>query len=276
MSGGQPWCLPLCRKNVGQAWRASWSRHTFCHTSEFSGAPRIPVPLFHEYWPMWSLLSRVTRRVTIDAQNRRFSLGQPSHCSWPFCIWQCGGRWRAALPCLEAAAAGVWCTMTGLKSSMFHMRTKAAVLQRCSAGAKRKKEVRRSAVMLVWHSGGQTAIHHHALAQHSSMLGLQRLRRTLSVPSSPAHSSYAMKVRCMRGANRVQTSASVQDLGDNACTHGPSTVADGEAKALAHGNRQAELHRGLEVVTRHDHLRVLLQLDAACRPHSRWRGCASQ
>lgn len=161
-------------------------RHTFCHTSEFSGAPRIQVPLFHEYLPMCALLSRVTRRMTIDAQTWRFRLGRPSHlnaCRWPFCIWQSGGRW-VALPSLGAAAAGVWRTNTGLKSSMFHVRIKAAVLQRRSAGAKRKKEVRRSAVMLVWHSGGQTAIHHHILAQHSSMLGLQRLGRTLSVPST--------------------------------------------------------------------------------------------
>lgn len=66
-------------------------RHTFCHTSEFSGAPRIQVPLF---WPMCALLSRVTRRMTIDAQNWRFRLGRPSHlnaCSWPFCIWQVEG-----------------------------------------------------------------------------------------------------------------------------------------------------------------------------------------
>src|SRR3954470_8532071 len=49
----------------------------------------------------------------------------------------------------------------------------------------------------------------------------------------------------------------LDDLGDSTRTHGATTLTDGEAQALLHGDRLDQLDRHFGVVARHDHLRAL-------------------
>src|SRR3954454_23891401 len=49
----------------------------------------------------------------------------------------------------------------------------------------------------------------------------------------------------------------LEDLRDATRTHGPATLADGEAQALLHGDRLDQHDAHLGVVARHDHLRAL-------------------
>src|SRR5919112_603411 len=60
--------------------------------------------------------------------------------------------------------------------------------------------------------------------------------------------------------SRFRTSL-LQDLGHNACAHRPTTLTDGEAQLLFHGDRRDQLDHHLDVVARHDHLRPLGKLD---------------
>src|SRR5665213_900345 len=55
----------------------------------------------------------------------------------------------------------------------------------------------------------------------------------------------------------------LQDLDDATRTHGTATLADGEGETLFHGDRLAQGHGHLGVVTRHDHLGARGQLDGA-------------
>src|SRR3954452_15152947 len=61
----------------------------------------------------------------------------------------------------------------------------------------------------------------------------------------------------------VAVSSLLEDLGDAAGADGSATLTYGEAKALFHGDRLLELHRHLGVVTGHDHLGPLRQVDRA-------------
>src|SRR5436190_17356427 len=56
-----------------------------------------------------------------------------------------------------------------------------------------------------------------------------------------------------------------QDLGDDAGADGAATLADGEAHALLHRDRDDQLHRHRHVVARHHHL----LLDLAVAGHVR-------
>src|SRR3954462_12788807 len=55
----------------------------------------------------------------------------------------------------------------------------------------------------------------------------------------------------------------LDDLRYDAGADGASTLADGEAQALIHGDRLDQLDRHLDVVARHDHLRALGQVGDA-------------
>src|SRR5690625_523180 len=71
---------------------------------------------------------------------------------------------------------------------------------------------------------------------------------------------------CARRASRVPVRTggrSLEDLGDAAGAHGAATLTDGEAEALLHRDRLDEVDRHLGVVTGHDHLGALGQLDDA-------------
>src|SRR5204863_4507944 len=59
------------------------------------------------------------------------------------------------------------------------------------------------------------------------------------------------------------TSPLLDDLGDDACTHGAPTLADGEPEALIHGDRLDHLDLHVRVVARHDHLLTVRELDRA-------------
>src|SRR6476619_1665692 len=53
------------------------------------------------------------------------------------------------------------------------------------------------------------------------------------------------------------------DLGYDAGADGAATLADGEPKALIHGDRLNQLDLPVRVVARHDHLLALRELDRA-------------
>ena len=55
----------------------------------------------------------------------------------------------------------------------------------------------------------------------------------------------------------------LDDRGDDAVADRVAALADGEAQALLHGDRADQLHGHRDVVTRHDHLNALRQLDRA-------------
>src|SRR5205085_10322686 len=63
-----------------------------------------------------------------------------------------------------------------------------------------------------------------------------------------------------RGPSGTETFL-LQDLGDAPGSHRAPTLADGEAKALVHGDRLAELDGHGRVVAGHDHLGALGQSD---------------
>src|SRR5690625_5029386 len=69
---------------------------------------------------------------------------------------------------------------------------------------------------------------------------------------------------CARRASRVPVRTggrSLEDLGDATGADGPTTLTDGEAEALLHRDRLDEADGHLGVVTGHDHLGALGQLD---------------
>src|SRR5215207_1880063 len=55
----------------------------------------------------------------------------------------------------------------------------------------------------------------------------------------------------------------LRDLRDDAGADRATTLADGEAKSLVHGDRLDQLHRHLRVVPGHDHLLALGKRDLA-------------
>src|SRR4051794_21091981 len=55
----------------------------------------------------------------------------------------------------------------------------------------------------------------------------------------------------------------LEDVDDAAGADGATTLADGEAQALVHGDGLAQLDGHVDVVTRHHHLGALRQLDRA-------------
>src|SRR5215210_6646308 len=57
--------------------------------------------------------------------------------------------------------------------------------------------------------------------------------------------------------------ALIDDLGDDARTHGAAAFADGEPETLIHGDRLDQLDLHVRVVARHDHLLALRELDRA-------------
>ncbi|MPM25129.1 hypothetical protein SDC9_71619 [bioreactor metagenome] len=67
--------------------------------------------------------------------------------------------------------------------------------------------------------------------------------------------------RCLISA--AGTPGSLDDLGDVAGADGAATLADGELQALFQGDRVDQLHLHVGVVTGHDHVDTLRQLDGA-------------
>src|SRR5262245_57519740 len=69
---------------------------------------------------------------------------------------------------------------------------------------------------------------------------------------------------CGTGASfHLVVGSLLDDVGDDARTHGAAALANCEAKTLIHGDRLDELDLHVRVVARHDHLLALRELDRA-------------